>query len=136
MGNVKIGNNVYIGQSTILCRTKVEFEDNIFVAWGTYFYDHDSHSLNYLDRINDLEIQINDYRNGNNFIKNKNWNVVGSKPIKICSNSWIGMNVIILKGVTIGKGAIVAAGSIVTKDVEPWTLVGGNPAVFIKKLNN
>ena len=40
----------------------------------------------------------------------------------------------ILKGVKIGEGAIVAAGSIVTKDVEPWTMVGGNPAVVIKKL--
>jgi acetyltransferase-like isoleucine patch superfamily enzyme len=40
-----------------------------------------------------------------------------------------------LKGITIGKGAIVAAGSVVTKDVEPFTLVAGNPAKFIKYLN-
>lgn len=44
------------------------------------------------------------------------------------------MNCTILKGVTIGEGAIVAAGSVVTHDVEPWTLVAGNPARFIKKL--
>ena len=40
---------------------------------------------------------------------------------------------IVLPGVTIGEGAVVAAGSVVTKDVEPWTVVGGNPARFIKK---
>jgi acetyltransferase-like isoleucine patch superfamily enzyme len=40
-----------------------------------------------------------------------------------------------LKDITIGEGAVVAAGSVVTKDVEPYTLVGGNPARFIKKLN-
>ncbi|MBW7952730.1 MAG: antibiotic acetyltransferase, partial [Chitinophagaceae bacterium] len=40
---------------------------------------------------------------------------------------------IILKGVTIGEGAIVAAGSVVTKDVAPYTIVGGNPAKFIKE---
>jgi galactoside O-acetyltransferase len=133
-GQVIIGNNTYIGNSTIICKTKIEFENNIFIAWGCYFYDHDSHSINYLDRIEDINRQNSDYRNGLNFIQNKNWENVISKPIKICSNVWIGMNVIILKGVTIGEGAIVAAGSVVTKDVAPWTVVGGNPAVFLKKI--
>ena len=45
---------------------------------------------------------------------------------------WLGDDSIILLGVTIGKGAIVAAGSVVTKDVPPYTIVGGNPAKFIK----
>ena len=45
---------------------------------------------------------------------------------------WIGCNCIILKGVTIGEGAVVAAGSVVTKDVPPKALVGGNPAKIIK----
>lgn len=44
------------------------------------------------------------------------------------------MNAIILKGVTIGEGAIVGAGSVVTKDVPPWTVVAGNPARVVKKL--
>ena len=52
----------------------------------------------------------------------------------MCSKAWIGTGVKVLKGVTIGEGAIVAAGAVVTKDVEPWTMVGGNPAVVIKKL--
>lgn len=51
------------------------------------------------------------------FIAHKNWDVVNSKPITICNDAWIGMNCIILKGVTIGEGAIVGAGSVVTKDV-------------------
>ena len=46
---------------------------------------------------------------------------------------WIGAGAIILTGVTIGKGSVIAAGSIVTKDVEPYTIVGGNPAKLIKK---
>ena len=44
-----------------------------------------------------------------------------------------GARAIILPGVTIGEGAVVAAGAVVTKDVEPFTVVGGNPAKFIKK---
>ena len=53
-------------------------------------------------------------------------------PITICEGVWIGARAIILPGVTIGEGAVVAAGAVVTKDVEPFTVVGGNPAKFIK----
>ena len=53
-------------------------------------------------------------------------------PIVIQDHVWLGMNVIVLKGVTIGEGAIVAAGSIVTKDVPPHCLVAGVPAKVVK----
>lgn len=56
------------------------------------------------------------------------------KPIVIKNRVWIGMNATILPGVTIGEGAIIAAGSVVTKDVAPNTIVGGNPARFLKKI--
>lgn len=55
------------------------------------------------------------------------------KPIHIGKNVWIGSNSVILPGVTIGDGAIVAAGAVVTKDVEKNTVVGGVPARFIRK---
>ena len=54
------------------------------------------------------------------------------KPIKIGNDVWIGACAIVLKGVTIGDGAIIAAGSVVTKDVEPYTIVAGNPAKVIR----
>ena len=56
-----------------------------------------------------------------------------TRPIAVGSCVWIATGAIVLPGVTIGDGAVVAAGSVVTKDVEPWTVVGGNPAKFIKK---
>lgn len=55
------------------------------------------------------------------------------KPIVIGDFSWVCSRSIVLPGVHIGDGAVVAAGAVVTKDVEPWTVVGGNPATFIKK---
>ena len=54
-------------------------------------------------------------------------------PIVVGDNAWVAGWSIILPGVTIGEGAVVAAGAVVTKDVEPWTVVGGNPAKFIKE---
>ena len=133
-GEVIIGDNVFIGRSKLICKSKIEIENNVFMAWGTYVYDHNSHSLDFREREKDIAQQLLDYRNGDFFIENKNWDVVDTKPIKICSNAWIGMNCIILKGVTIGEGAIVGAGSVVTKDVPAWTIVGGNPAVVIRNL--
>lgn len=133
-GEITIGDRVYLGGGSVICRTSIEFGNDIFVAWGGYFYDHDSHSLDYRQRQLDMRRQMEDYRNGKNFIFSKDWSVVNSKPIKIMDNAWIGINCIILKGVTIGEGAIIGAGSIVTKDVEPWTVVAGNPARIIRRL--
>jgi len=57
---------------------------------------------------------------------------VNRKGIKICDNVWIGANVTILDGVNIGEGAIIAAGAVVVKNVEPFAIVGGVPAKLIK----
>jgi len=133
-GEVTIGRGTYIGTSKIICRSRIEIEDNVFIAWGCYLYDHDSHSIDYRERQLDIIQQLADLKSGKNFIENKNWAVVNSKPIKICSNAWIGMHSIILKGVTVGEGAIIAAGSVVTKDVPAWTIAGGNPARVVKEI--
>lgn len=55
------------------------------------------------------------------------------KPICIDSFSWVCARAIVLPGVTVGEGAVVGAGAVVTKDVVPWTVVGGNPAKVIGK---
>ena len=54
-------------------------------------------------------------------------------PIVIGDNAWVASRAVVGPGVTVGEGAVVAACAVVTKDVEPWTVVGGNPAKFIKK---
>lgn len=56
------------------------------------------------------------------------------KGIRICRNAWIGACAVILPGVTVGENAIVAAGAVVTKNVEPNTIVGGNPARIIRRI--
>ncbi len=67
------------------------------------------------------------------------WDTKGNiitSPIVIKDYAWISFGSTVLKGVTIGKGAIVAAGSVVTRDVPDWTVVAGNPAKNIKTLNH
>ena len=54
------------------------------------------------------------------------------KPIEIQARAWVAAQAIVLPGVFIGEGAVVGAGSVVSKDVAPWTVVAGNPAKFIK----
>lgn len=58
-----------------------------------------------------------------------------AKPVIICDDVWIGGRVTILPGVTVGKGSIIGAGAVVTKDVPPYSIVGGNPAKVIRMRN-
>lgn len=57
-------------------------------------------------------------------------------PVYINDGVYIGARVTILPGVTVVEGAVIASGAVVTKDVEPWTMVGGVPAKFIKNRKN
>ena len=124
---VTIGNRTFIGGSKIICAEEIEIGDDVLMSWGCTIVDHDSHSLSFLERKEDVV---------NWLIDKKVWNKVSIKKVKIENKVWIGFDVKILKGVTIGEGSVIAAGSIVTKDVQPFTLVGGIPAKFIKKIEN
>ena len=127
-GVIKIGKRTFINE--------IEIGDDVTIGWNIYIYDHDSHSLDYRFRKDDIERQREDFYANRNFIFSKDWSTVKSAPVKICNKVWIGFNAIILKGVTIGEGAIVAAGAVVTKDVPAWTVVAGNPATIVKKIEH
>jgi acetyltransferase-like isoleucine patch superfamily enzyme len=60
---------------------------------------------------------------------------LGERPVRICDDVWIAAGATVLRGVTVGRGAIVGAGAVVTKDVEPWSVVGGNPSQVIRYLD-
>lgn len=127
-GAIKIGNNCYIGDGTrIWSGESVKIGNNVLVSHNVSIIDTNSHELDYLER---AERYVD-------LIENGSWRNKGSiltKSIVIEDYVWVSFGAIILKGVTIGKGSIVAAGAVVTKNVEPWTVVAGNPAVVVKYL--
>lgn len=133
-GYVFIGERTYVGGATLIAHSDIIIGDDVTIAWGVCLYTHDSHSLDWKERVKDIARQNEDYRAGRSFIASKDWSVVKTAPIRICNKAWIGMNAIILKGVTIGEGAIVGAGSVVTNDVPAWSVVAGNPACVVKML--
>jgi len=135
-GEIIIGENSFIGNSNLNSRNKIEIGNNVMISYGCSIYDNNTHSLDFNNRIEDHEKSYPFYVNEDidNLYQNKNWDTVSSAPVKICDKVWIGFNCIILKGVTIGEGAVVGAGSVVTKDIEPYAVVGGNPAQLIKRL--
>ncbi len=130
-GAVTIGDNTFIGGGTFICIEAIEIGNDVMFSWGCTVVDNNSHSLIWdqrKDDVKDWKKGLDEGRTG----KYKDWSHVQKAKIKIKDKAWIGFNSIILKGVTIGEGAIVGAGSVVTKDVPDWAVVAGNPARIIK----
>jgi galactoside O-acetyltransferase len=120
-----IGKHSSIGNSLISCAAGIEIGDDVLISWGCSIVDHNSHPIAWSLRKED----VRDWYRGT-----KDWTHVEVAATKIGNKSWLGFNVGILKGVDIGEGAIVGAGSIVTRDVLPWSIVAGNPAKMIREI--
>lgn len=139
-GYVRIGNNCNIGAGLINTVEGIEIGDNVVISWNVTLYDHNAHSTNPNLRREDLKSvylreKIGTVEAVEHWRENiKEWNCVNKKKIKIGNDVWIGFDAVIMKGVTIGDGAIIGARSVVTHDVEPYTVVAGNPAIVVKKI--
>lgn len=125
-GQVTLGNRCYVGASLLVCHTGITIGDDVVISWGVTIVDHDSHALDWERRKTD----VTDWARGQ-----KRWDVVTIRPVHIGSKVWIGFGVSILKGVTVGEGAVIGACSVVTRDVPPFTVVAGNPARIVRNLN-
>lgn len=113
-----IGSNVTIGyMNEINVACKVHIGDNVIMATGVKVFDNNSHPVSYEKRMSRLPMDKDDLG-----------------PVRLEDGVWIGIDAIILKGVTIGKGSVVAAGAVVTKDVPENVIVAGNPARIIREV--
>ena len=111
--NIYLGKNFYSNHNlVILDANKVEFGDNVFIGPNCGFYTS-GHPLDYKTRNKGLEY---------------------AKPIKVGNNVWIGGNVCVMPGVTIGYNVVIGAGSVVNKDIPSNCVAVGNPCKVIKEI--
>ena len=109
-GHLEIGNNVFINYgSSLVASAHVRIGDDCLIGTHVMVMDCDFHR-----------------------VEDKEWDTTG-EPIDIEDRVWLGNRSMVLKGVRVGHDAVVAAGSVVTKDVEPRTVVAGVPAVVVKR---
>ncbi len=115
---IEIGDNVYVGYATLFsCAERITLGNNILIAAGAQFYDNNNHPIDPEARRQNLPVGKEDVA-----------------PITIEDDVWIGSHAVILKGVTVGRGSVVALSSVVTKDVPPMSVVAGNPAKVVKQI--
>lgn len=111
--NIEIGENFFMNMNcVILDGAKVTFGDNVFIAPGCGFYTA-GHPLDVERRNAGLEYAL---------------------PIRVGNNVWIGAQVCVLPGVTIGDNTVIGAGSVVTKDIPSGVLAAGNPCRVIREI--
>jgi acetyltransferase-like isoleucine patch superfamily enzyme len=115
---VKIGKHVFLGGGNILDRVRpdlITIEDEVSLAGGVYILTHSNPTRPLRELLGPSSHIV--------------------KPVHIKQGAWIAINVVILPGVTIGENSIVATGSVVNRDVPPYTIVAGNPARVVKRIN-
>jgi acetyltransferase-like isoleucine patch superfamily enzyme len=128
-GAITIGQDCYLGEdSRIWSAESIKIGSRVFISHNVNIHDNNAHSINPKLRYQHfLEIMSTGHPRENNVD-------IVSQPIVIEDDVWIGFNSIVLKGVRIGKGAIIGAGSVVTKDVPEFSIVVGNPAKVVKSI--
>src|SRR5207248_11124080 len=112
----------------MMAEEKIEIGSHCLISWNVGIADSDFHPLEPAQRLIDAQALAPYFKNRPQRPKLK------TAPVKIADNVWIGMNAIILKGVSIGENAVVAAGSVVSKSIPSNTVVAGNPAVAVRQL--
>jgi acetyltransferase-like isoleucine patch superfamily enzyme len=115
---IVIGDDVTFGYATELsCADKIIIGNRVLIAHFVSIYDNNNHPIDPAARARNMPIGKGDFA-----------------PIVIEDDVWIGGHAAILKGVTVGRGSVVAMGAVVTKNVPPMTVVAGNPARVIKQI--
>ncbi len=125
-GCCTIGDFTLLNGALVMAEEKIEIGAYCLVSWGVGMADSDFHPLEPAQRLIDAQALAPYFKDRPPRPKLK------TAPVKIGDNVWIGMNAVILKGVTIGDNSIVAAGAVVTKSIPANTIVAGNPAAVVK----
>lgn len=127
-GQINIGDYCYIGEDTrIWSARRIVIGNRVLIAHNVNIHDNISHPV-------DPHLRHEHYKRIITTGHPRDGLDLGEREVIIEDDAWIGFNATIMRGVRIGRGAIVGACSVVTKDVPEMTIVGGNPARELRKL--
>jgi acetyltransferase-like isoleucine patch superfamily enzyme len=129
LGTIEIGSLCFLANASLVCAERITLGDRVFVAGGATIADSDFHPLAPAARLADT-IALSP--RGDKATRPQ----VESAPVIINDDVWIGYNATILKGVTVGAGAVIAPGSVVVRDVPSGMRVAGNPARPLDEFGN
>jgi acetyltransferase-like isoleucine patch superfamily enzyme len=128
-GRISIGEWCYVGVGTrIWSAASIEIGNRVQISHCVNIFDNLTHPLQAAQR----HEQAKQIFTSGQFPRKIS---LDEKPVKIGDDAWIGACAMVMRGVTIGKGGIVAAGAVVTKDVPAYSIVAGNPAVVVRELS-
>ena len=134
--NISIGNNVYIGHGAILkgyYKNEMVIGSHTWIGAGCFFHSGGGITIGEAVGIGPRVMILTSAHKDQDLSIPVLYQEIETKSVAIESGSDLGIGSVILPGVTVGTGAIVGAGSIVTKDVEPYHIVVGNPARVLRK---
>lgn len=133
-GSISIGTNCLIHSGSIMATYggKIILSDQVSINPGTIIYGHGGISIGKMTRIAANCTLIAANHNFNQTDKPIMDQGLSTKGIFIDDDVWIGTRCVVLDGVRVGKGSVIAAGAVVTKDVEPYSVVAGVPAKLLK----
>lgn len=123
-----VGDFTLMNGALIMAEERVEIGSHVLISWNVGIADGDFHPLEPAQRIQDTLALAPYYKDRPPRPE------LRTAPVIIKDNVWIGMNAVILKGVTIGENSVIAAGAVVTKSVPANVVVAGNPGVIVKQL--
>ncbi|PZO38699.1 MAG: acyltransferase [Pseudanabaena frigida] len=128
-GKISIGEGCYVGEGTrIWSSESIAIGSRVYISHNVNIHDTNSHSTDaYLRSQHFSSIMSTGHLKENIFD-------IKASPVVIEDDVWIGFNSTVLKGVKIGRGSIIAACSVVTKDIPPNVVVAGNPSKIIKTI--
>lgn len=127
-GRCSVGSFTVLNGALLMCEERIEIGSHCLISWNVGIADGDFHPLDPEERRRDTEALAPYYGKRPARAPGR------TAPVIIGDNVWIGMNAIVLRGVTIGENSVVAAGSVVTKNVPANVVIAGNPAVVRKEL--
>jgi acetyltransferase-like isoleucine patch superfamily enzyme len=128
-GEITIGEWCFVGEGTrIWSSASVKIGNRVNISHSVNIFDSRTHPIRAAERYKQVRM-ILEHGHPRQIS-------LDERPVTICDDAWVGAGAMVLRGVTVGEGAIVGAGSVVTKNVQPYSIVAGNPAVLVRELSS